>query len=247
VNVKTGWRMLAIAKTAAGAVQLTFSTSSGTQVVTADYVILTLPFAVLRNLNYTQAGFDSLKDLAIQQLGAGRNGKLQLQFSSRLWDGTGAWPGTGNGNTYSDTGYQNTWDVTRAQSGAAGILVDYTGASVTLGMNAQVPWGTIASKGVSQDAQRFLGQIEPVFPGLTRLWNGRATSSLPHLDPNLQLAYSYWKVGQYTSFSGYEKAPQGNVFFGGEHTSTDFQGYMEGGASEGVRAANEVLTAIGTK
>jgi monoamine oxidase len=34
---------------------------------------------------------------------------------------------------------------------------------------------------------------------------------------------------------------QGNVHFAGEHCSINFQGYMEGGASEGVRAANEVL------
>ena len=35
------------------------------------------------------------------------------------------------------------------------------------------------------------------------------------------------------------------MFFAGEHTSIDFQGFMEGGASEGVRAANEVLLALG--
>ncbi len=30
----------------------------------------------------------------------------------------------------------------------------------------------------------------------------------------------------------------------GEHCSQDFQGFMEGGASEGVRAAGEILTDI---
>ena len=34
------------------------------------------------------------------------------------------------------------------------------------------------------------------------------------------------------------------MFFAGEHTSIDFQGFMEGGASEGVRAAQEILAAI---
>jgi monoamine oxidase len=29
--------------------------------------------------------------------------------------------------------------------------------------------------------------------------------------------------------------------FAGEHCSQDFQGFMEGGASEGIRAANEIL------
>ena len=64
------------------------------------------------------------------------------------------------------------------------------------------------------------------------------------LDPLLKLSYSYWRVGQYTAFSGYEGAQQGNIHFAGEHCSTDFQGYMEGGAAEGARAAKEVLTQI---
>ena len=245
--VQTGWRMLALAMNADGTYAITFSTAAGTKVVTADIVILALPFAVLRNLTTSSAGFDALKNTAIQQLGRGRNGKLQLQFTKRLWSGTGPWPGVSTGETYGDTGYQNTWEVSRAQAGASGILVDYTGGNTSLAMTTQVPWATMATKGVSTDATRFLSQIEPVFPGLTALWNGKATSSLPFLDSNLQLAYSYWLKGQYTQFSGYERVAQGNVFFAGEHCSIDFQGFMEGGASEGVRAGNDVLTALGKK
>jgi monoamine oxidase len=64
----------------------------------------------------------------------------------------------------------------------------------------------------------------------------------PVTGPNFLCSYSYWKPGQYTGFSGYEGARQGNIHFAGEHSSTDFQGFMEGGASEGVRAAKEILT-----
>jgi monoamine oxidase len=54
-------------------------------------------------------------------------------------------------------------------------------------------------------------------------------------------------VGQDTRFSGYEKVRQpdpstGKCHFAGEHCSTDFQGYMEGGAQQGARAANEILS-----
>ena len=245
--VKTGMRMLALAKNADGTYALTFSTAGGTNVVTADIVVLTLPFAVLRNLNYVSAGFDALKDTTIQQLGRGRNGKLQLQFDSRLWNQSGAWPGISSGDSYADTGYQGTWDVTRGQGGSNGILVDYTGGSPTLAMNANTGFSNASSNKVQMDAATFLSRIEPVFPGLTSHWNGKATSSLPHLDSNMLCSYSYWKPGQYTSIGGYEKVRQGNVFFAGEHTSQDFQGFMEGGSSEGVRAANEILTALGKK
>ncbi len=37
--------------------------------------------------------------------------------------------------------------------------------------------------------------------------------------------------------------PQGGIYFCGEHTSQDFQGFMEGGASTGKQAANDVIDA----
>nr|WP_143178097.1 FAD-dependent oxidoreductase [Cystobacter ferrugineus] len=35
------------------------------------------------------------------------------------------------------------------------------------------------------------------------------------------------------------------MFFAGEHTSLEFQGFMEGGASEGIRAARELPATLG--
>jgi monoamine oxidase len=75
-------------------------------------------------------------------------------------------------------------------------------------------------------------------------YNGLATLSYPTGDPNLLGSYSAYEVGQYTAFAGYEGVPQGRIHFAGEHTSYTFQGYMEGGAESGVRAANEIITAI---
>ena len=39
-----------------------------------------------------------------------------------------------------------------------------------------------------------------------------------------------------------EGAAQGNIHFAGEHCSVNFQGFMEGGAAEGVRAASEIVS-----
>jgi len=65
--------------------------------------------------------------------------------------------------------------------------------------------------------------------------------STPVTDPNFLCSYSYWKPGQYKAFSGYEGMRQGNIHFAGEHCSVNFQGFMEGGAQEGQRAAAEIL------
>jgi monoamine oxidase len=35
---------------------------------------------------------------------------------------------------------------------------------------------------------------------------------------------------------------QGNCHFAGEHCSQNFQGFMEGGAEEGERAAQEIIS-----
>ena len=61
----------------------------------------------------------------------------------------------------------------------------------------------------------------------------------------MKCSYSYFKIGQYETIAGYERVRQGNVFFAGEHCSFDFQGFMEGGAREGERAAVEMMSAAG--
>jgi len=239
-SVKTGYVMKKIVKGSDGRFTMSFDVGNTTKSVTADYVVLTLPFAVLRDLDYGSAGFDALKDTAIQDLGMGRNGKLQLQFSSRFWNQQGPW-GISNGNLYSDTGFQAGWDVSRGQAGNSGIIVDYTGGGVTTSMSTKAAFAELGTKGVDTDAKRFLNQLEPVWPGAKARWNGKATSSLPHLDPNLKCSYSFWSVGQCSAFGGYERVRQGNCLFAGEHTSIDFQGYMEGGALTGQDAANQII------
>jgi len=242
-DVRRNHTLTAIAGKSDGTFDLTLKTGNTSITSNFDRVILAIPFSVLRTLDYSAAGFDLLKQTAITQLGYGKNAKLHLQFDSRYWNTQGPW-GIGNGSTYSDTGYQNTWDVTRAQDGATGILVDYTGGGVPL---ASFKGDATDPKVAARFAKTFLSQIEPLFPGIAQHWNGRATLDVPLTNPFLLGSYSYWKVGQYTQFSGYEKVRQpdpvkGKIHFAGEHCSQDFQGYMEGGAAEGARAANEILS-----
>ena len=233
-SIHTGYRMTSIGLNSDGSISLSFDNGS---TVKADHVILCMSFSVLRTLNYRKAGFDALKQTAITKLGSGINAKLNLQFTSRIWNSDGS-----TGSLYTDQPFQSGWDVTRGQSGATGIFVEYPGANVSKSLGQSNPYTTSATNPqVTTFAQQLLAQMEPIFPGITKQWNGKAMLSTPFTDPNFLCSYSYWKPGQYTSFSGYEKARQGNIHFAGEHCSQDFQGFMEGGASEGVRAANEVL------
>jgi monoamine oxidase len=243
-NINPGYAMQSIRANADGTVSMTFATPGKTETVIADHVILCMSFSVLRTLDYSGANFDPMKKTAITQLGSGRNAKLQLQFKSRYWNTTGPW-GVGNGNVYSDNGFQNTWDTAAGETGASGLLVDYSGGNYAGSFRPSTPYSTTADNPqVTTYAKAWLKQLESVFPGVTKQWNGKASLSTPFLDPLLNCSYSYWKPGQYVGFSGYEGVAQGNIHFAGEHCSQDFQGYMEGGAQEGARAAGEILALL---
>ena len=210
----------------------TYSLSFGGVPVTYDHVVLALPFSLLRSVNYSKAGFEPLKVTAIEELAMGTNSKLHVEFKDRFWYAFG-----NNGNTYADTGYQNTWEVSRAQGGGKGkgILVDYTGGNIGASFDSGTP---------SSRAQQFMTQLQPVFPSVKSIadhWTGRATVDFWTGYQWTKGSYSYWKVGQYTKFSGMEKVRQGNCHFAGEHTSQDFQGYLNGAVETGARAANEIL------
>jgi monoamine oxidase len=200
-----------------------------------------MSFSVLRTLDYAGAGFDRLKKTAISQLGSGRNAKLQLQFDTRYWNTLGS-----NGNVYTDNGFQNAWDTAAGETWSPrGLLVDYAGGNYAGSFKPSAPYSTAAENPqVTAYARAWLKQLETIFPGVSKHWNGKASLSTPFLDPLLRCSYSYWKPGQYVGFSGYEGVAQGPIHFAGEHCSQDFQGYMEGGAQEGARAAQEILTAL---
>jgi len=113
--------------------------------------------------------------------------------------------------------------------------VDYTGGNI----GASFGQGTPATR-----AQQFLQQIEPVLPGISANWNGKVTLDYWTGYPWTKGSYSYWKVGQYTKFSGVERETEGQCYFAGEHTSINFQGYLNGALETGQTAASNILTSI---
>ena len=226
-QIVAGSALTRIAQRAGGGYDLSLRRAGKVTTQIADRVVLALPFAVLRTLDFNRAGFTDRKIQAIREQGMGTNSKLNVQFTERRWRTLG-----GNGDTYADTGYQATWEVTRAQSGAPGILVDYTGGLI----------GDSFGTGTPQSrAQTFADQLEPLFPGIGAKLNGLATIDYWPASPFQRGSYSYWKVGQYQAFAGVERERSGRCHFAGEHTSVDFQGYLNGAVETGQRAAAEIL------
>jgi len=233
-SIHLSTRLQALRKRSDGSLECTFSTPQRTFDVVADHAVLALPFKTLRDCDLTGAGFSDLKMRAIRNLPMGTNTKLHAQFTQRAW-----FKHASNAATYSDTGYQQTWEDTRAQAGTAGVLVDYTGGLV--GASFDAPSFGPASPAL---VQRFLGQFEPILPGIGKLWNGKAFLDNWTRDRWHRGSYSYWGIGNCTSFVGIEPVRQGNVHFCGEHCSLDFGGFMEGAARTGEAAALEVIHSV---
>jgi monoamine oxidase len=230
-QITAGSELVAIRLTSGGSYTLTFLQGGTTRSVSADRVVLALPFTILRrSVDWSKAGFAAVKSRAIRELGMGTNSKLNVGFKTRHWRTLGC-----NGDTYADTGYQATWEVSRAQPGTPGILVDYTGGRIGDSFGS----GTPAAR-----AKQFLGQLEPLLPGVTAQWDGRATVDYWAAYPWTRGSYSYYKTGQYTAFGGAESQVSGACHFAGEHTTQDFQGYLNGAVFSGQRAAAEVLGAL---
>jgi len=203
--------------------RLTFERAGGGHVeVQADFVLLTLPFTLLREVDI-QVALPPVKRRAIDELGYGTNAKLILGFQNRFWRAQGY-----NGDFFTDEPFQSGWDSSRLQAGTAGSLTLFLGGTP----GVQVGHGTPHSQ-----AAAFLPGIERLFPGAAAQYTGNAVRFHWPSYPFAKGSYSCWKVGQYTSIAGAEFEPVGRLFFAGEHTSIDYQGYMNGGAETGRRAA----------
>lgn len=241
-------QLVAIKRKSDDAIILSFTTPTGPLEVICDHVILTLPFSTLRHVDYQQAGFDALKQTAITELGYGTISKLFLQFDTPYWYQDGPWPRVNNGFFITDLDIQTLWDGSLGQTGSHGMLVNFTSGHRGAAYSPPTAYSTTTeSEEIQQYAQGCLQQLERIFPGISAHYTGTAALSYPTGDPYLLGSYACWRVGQYTLFGGYEGVRQGPIHFAGEHCSTSWQGFMEGGASEGARAAREILQDYGIR
>jgi monoamine oxidase len=236
-------RLQALSRRSGGTYELRFGTDSATEIVNADRVILAIPFIVLRGLDTSGAGFDAAKHKAIDMLGYGYHTKLHLQFDRRAWmRAQHPWPQPANGQIWTTLPVQSALDFSLGQARSDGLIEVFTGAGMAMLDTPPQPYSYVeSSPAVRRHVKTFFAQLDDIWPGVSPTWNGKATFGNAQADPNILASYSCWLVGQCTTIAGHEATPQGRVHFAGEHTSVDNQGFMEGGAESGIRAANEIL------
>jgi len=211
-----------------------------------DQLVLALPFTKLREVSITPeilASFSPAKRRAIKEMRLGSNGKIHTQHDSRPWAKSRYINGQlvqMNGTSYSGgTGFVVTWDTQVTNPSTGSVLCDFLGGTQGRALNTSVPFASANPT----DANKFLGQIEPVFPGTTAAYQGKALVSKWSVNPWSLGSYSAPALGHYTSFWGsqWEKDIGNRIHFCGEHTSPEYWGFFNGAVETGERAAQALV------
>ncbi len=202
--------------------------------ISADYVICTIPFSVLRGINLNIDGMTVEKKMVINELGYGDNAKLILGMNERIWRTK-----EGVAGYVINEQIHNGWDSSQGQNNnqGAGAYTVYTSTADALTLCAMMDKKEEA-------VEKYLPLLDTIFPGAQKSFNQKTLIANWPAMPTIKGAYSYYKPGQWTNIAGNEATPVGNLYFAGEHCSTDFQGYMNGGAQSGKDAALAVAIAI---
>ena len=230
-RVEFGFRLESIANHGDG-FRLSFHCDGVASEENADMVVLALPFTILRQLD-VRVKLPEAKQKAIRELGYGTNTKLIAGFSRRVWEQSQS-----TGYTFTDLEFQCCWETSRGQPGTHGILTNFAGGNLGLHLN----------DGDMQDrAATFVSQVDRIYPGSRDAFTKKVVRQHWPSSPFVLGSYTCYKPGQYSTLADHVATSVGNLFFAGEHTSEDFNGYMEGAAESGERAAKEVLAKIGAR
>jgi len=190
--------------------------------VKADYVLLAIPFTILRNITLS-VDMPQEKRKCIDEIGYGNSCKFIMGTTGKPWRAAGD-----QGYTFTDLSFGCGWDSSQRQSENHGSFTVFGGGHFADHVN---------STNEESLAAEFLPALERIYPGSTEAWNHRLLKFCWASNPHSRAAYSSFKKGQWSTIAGWEGVPLGDIYFAGEHVSLDFQGYMNGGAKTGREAA----------
>lgn len=244
-SINLGYQLLAVRETPGHAYICTFQANAGTIDIRADHVVLTLPPPPLRDVDLSRVPLNALHQRCIANATLGSNAKIFIQVAGAPWIASGY-----SGTLLTDATICGGWDASNAQPGGHGpqadaVFVGFPGGQpgATLATRYGLAYGDESTPAPLAMVTDTLAQLEPVFPGTTAAWQSGPRLAYVcdgNIDPHLRGAYSNFLIGQYTSICGAQSVRAGNLHFAGEHTSVQFQGYMEGAVQSGLRAAAEI-------
>ena len=208
---------------------------SGVQVTVAggerfegDWCVLAAPLPALRSITFAPALPGPFAQ-AIRGAQYGPISKTLLQYPYRFWRDEGL-----SSYALTDTAAGSTWEATVSQPGREGVLTAYASGDLGVEMLELSDEQVIAavSDGVSE---AFPGTVPDPIDAQPVRWP---------LMPYSGGAYVAWAPGQLSAWYTPLREGTGRLRFAGEHTA-ELSGYMEGAVETGLRAAQEIASALG--
>lgn len=194
-----------------------FLQNGSTQTMSADLVLCTIPFSVLRRLELPALSARK-KDL-IKRTHYDAVSRVYLQTKTRFWESNGL-----NGFAFTK-GAIEIWQPTWSQPGPRGILMTYARPTEA---------DRITALKESERIKQALNQLNSIFTGLRGNFERGVTKCW---------AEDEWSRGAWGFVGLFElltaSAPDGRVYFAGEHLSPWFS-WIQGALSSGLKAVKEI-------
>lgn len=188
--------------------------------IDADFAVSAVPASTLLDIVFYPA-LPEAQHEAIASLRYGCATRLLLQFETRFWRTIGRAMAFGT-----DLPVGAVWDGNEQQRGR-GILSFLAGGGASAALRALLARGPDA---VLREIG-WLGRPSKLLASRVVTWEE---------DPWARGGYAYFDPGFNPLGRAWLARPAGRVVFAGEHTSTKWQGYMNGAIESGLRAAAEI-------
>jgi len=210
----------------------------GMQRAAGDYLVCTLPCPVLSRIE-VEPGLSGEKARAIRTLSYYSSTKVLAVANRRFWESD---DGIYGGGTFTDLPIGTTY----YPSDNAGAKDPRVSAAPAV-MLASYSWGQtarrLASLAHDERAALTLRHLARVHPQIAQAAMVRSTASWSWDNhPYSSGAFAWFSPGQHTTLHRHIVAPEGRIFFAGEHASLTHT-WMQGALESGLRATRELLEA----
>jgi len=224
-KIRYGCPVVRIERGSDNALRVFWNEGSGRQSLTADRVVVAVPFTLLRRIEVVPP-FSEEKARAIADLSYGSSTKVFLQTRTRFWAEEGL-----SGFGYTDLhDYMQVWENGYSQPGPRGLLVAYTKFAGARELDALDE---------NQRVAMAVDAVSRVHPELPRHLEGGRSKSWDQ-DPWARGAFAILRPGDVMGLEPYIARAEGRIHFAGEHTSPWLGGWMHSALESGERVAREI-------
>jgi monoamine oxidase len=206
-------------------VTIRFRDHDSMQELSAEFTVVAVPATTVREIAFTpKLPTEQWKAFSTLRYGAAT--RVLLQFERPFWRRTQKYRAFGTSLPIGAV-----WDASEHQRGKAGMLMLLAGGRASAECR-----GIIMRQGPDAIVQRlrWLGEPAP----LKAMWHTSWED-----DPLARGGYAVFSPDFDPRLRDFLRRPAGRLAFAGEHTSIEWEGYMNGAIESGRRAAAEIAAA----